>query len=71
MQILRLANNSMSIGGIPTRVLTDSSIHTFDLNGNGIDEKRLRELSGYDKACAIYTCRSRVVLKGFSYPPLT
>ena len=59
MKTLRLEENCLAVGAIPTALLTDSTVSTLNLNGNLFNQKQLAESDGFDKYMERYTAVRR------------
>ena len=59
LHTLRVEENCLPLEGVPSVILSDSKVSNLLLGGNLFDEKKLRDMEGYEKYMERYTAVKR------------
>jgi Leucine-rich repeat (LRR) protein len=61
LKLLRVQHNRIPVQGIPTRLLSDSQLHLFDVDGNPLETKEFQQLDGHDRYMERFTAARKKI----------
>ncbi|XP_003744856.1 leucine-rich repeat-containing protein 57 [Galendromus occidentalis] len=59
LKILRVQENCLTLDGIPSCLLSDSTIHSFSVEGNLFEERELHQVDGWEKYQGRFTAAKK------------